>query len=224
MTRCPRCGAHVSPRGLTQPLCPGCLIASVLEAGDEGDTGPPDDVSPDIPYHIVTLIERHGDGATYLARPPDAPTHVALRIVGPRDDVPAILDRVRRWKSALTQVRDPHVARLLDAGAAADRCVYVAAEFVGGPSLAVSACREQLTAADRQAVVSQLAASIAALHARGLTHLKVDASRVKISAHDGIHATLIGLCTGLIVDGLPADPQQDLDALASLARGLEVGA
>jgi serine/threonine protein kinase len=214
----------VSPRGLTQPLCPGCLIASVLEPGEEVDAGAVDDVSPDIPYHIVTLIERHADGATYLARPPDASTHVALRIVGPRDDVPAILDRVRTWKSPLIQVRDPHVARMLDAGPAADRCVYVAAEFIGGPSLSVSACREQLTAADRQAVVSQLAAAIAALHARGLAHLKLDASRVKISAHDGVHATMIGLGTGLIVDGLPPDPQQDLDALASLARGLGVGA
>jgi serine/threonine protein kinase len=222
MTRCPRCGAHVSPRGLTQPLCPGCLISSVLEADDEEESGAQDEVSPDIPYQIVTVIEGHADGATYLARPPGAPTHVALRIVGPRDDVPAILDRVRTWKTALCQVRDPHIARLLDAGAAADRCVFVAAEFIGGPSLAVPACREQLDASDRQAVVRQLAAAIAALHARGLTHLKLDASRVKISAHDGIHATLIGLGVGLIVDGLAADPQHDLDALASLARELGV--
>jgi eukaryotic-like serine/threonine-protein kinase len=203
-------------------MCPGCLIASVLDADDEADAGADDDVSANIPYQIVTLIERHADGATYLARPPDAPTHVALRIVGPRDDVPAILDRVRTWKTALSQVRDPHIARLLDAGAAADRCVYVAAEFIGGPSLAVPACREQLDAADRQAIVTQLAAAFATLHARGLTHLKLDASRVKISAHDGIHATLIGLGTGLIVDGLPANPQHDVDALASLARALGV--
>jgi hypothetical protein len=212
----------VSPRGALQPLCPGCLITSVLDADAGEDAGDADDHPPDIPYQIVTLIERHADGATYLARPPDASTLVALRIVGPRDDGPAILNRVRTWKPALTQVRNPHVARMLDVGSADDRCVYVAAEFIGGPSLAVPACREQLSAADRRAVVSQLATALAALHACGVTHLRLDASRVKISTHDGIHATMIGLGTGLIVDGLPASPQQDLDALASLAHGLGV--
>ena len=64
MTRCPRCGASEPPPGLPAPLCPGCLIASVLEGGDEGDTGEQDDSWFDIPYQIVTLIARHTDGAT----------------------------------------------------------------------------------------------------------------------------------------------------------------
>src|SRR3954447_8514777 len=222
MTRCPRCGAQVSLRPLTSPLCPGCLLASVLDADEDGDAGAQDDVVSEIPYQIVTLIERHADGATYLAHPRGASAHVALRIIGPRDDVPAVLGRARRWKTSLTEVRDPHIARLLDAGPAADDCVYVAAEFIGGPSLAVPACQAQLTAADRQAVVAQIAAAVTALHERGLTHLQLDTSHVKVRVHDGIHATIIGLGTALIVDGRAANPQQDLDALASLARTLGV--
>jgi len=222
MTRCSRCGAQASPRGLTQPLCPGCLIASVLESDDDGDAEGQDEVFSDIPYQIVTLIERHADGATYLAHPAGASAHVALRIIGPRHDVPAILNRARVWETALAQVRNPHIARLLDAGPAADHSVYLAAEFIGGPSLALSSCREQLTTADRQAVVAQLAAAIAVLHERGLTHLKLDTSHVKIRVDDGVHATMIGLGTALIVDGLAPNPKQDLDALASLACVLGV--
>jgi serine/threonine protein kinase len=119
-------------------------------------------------------------------------------------------------------VRNPHIARLLDAGPAADHSVYLAAEFIGGPSLALPSCREQLTTADRQAVVAQLAAAIAVLHERGLTHLKLDTSHVKIRVDDGVHATMIGLGTALIVDGLAPNPKQDLDALASLACVLGV--
>ena len=222
MTRCPRCGASESQRGQPQPLCPGCLIASVLQGEDEGDAGEQDDTWFDIPYQIVTLIARHADGATYLATPTGAANHVALRIIGPLDDVPAILDRARTWKAELAQVRDPHIARLIDAGPAADGCVYLAAEFIGGPTLALSACRERLTAADRQAVVAQLGGAIAGLHARGLAHLTLDASRVKIGERDGIHATLIGLGEGLIVNGLQPDPAQDRHALASLAFELGV--
>lgn len=222
MTRCPHCGAPASTRALTQPLCPGCLIASVLAGGVDADDDAPDEGSIGIPYHIITLIAGRAGRATYLAQTPGASTLVALKIIGPRDDTTAILDRARSWKPALTEVRDPHIARLLDAGPAGDRCVFVAAEFVGGPSLAVPACREQLTAADRRTVVAQLSTAIATLRDRGLPHLGLDASRVKISARDHVHATMIGVGVGLIVDGLAADPQRDLDALASLAHALGV--
>jgi serine/threonine protein kinase len=222
MTRCPRCGAPAPPRGQPQSLCPGCLIASLFQREDEADAGEQDDTWFDIPYQIVTLIARHADGATYLATPIGAANHVALRIIGPLDDVPAVLNRARTWKPELAQVRDPHIARLLDAGPAADGCIYVAAEFIGGPTLALPACRERLTAADRHAVVAQLGAAIAALHVRGLTHLTLAASRVKIGERDGIHATLIGLGEGLIIEGLQPDPAQDRRALASLARELGV--
>jgi len=70
--------------------------------------------------------------------------------------------------------------------------------------------------------VAQLAEVIAKLHERGLAHLKLDASRVKIRVHDGVHATMIGLGTALIVDGLAANPQHDLDSMAALARALGV--
>jgi serine/threonine protein kinase len=194
----------------------------VLESDDDGDAEGQDEVFSDIPYQIVTLIERHADGATYLAHRAGASAHVALRIIGPRHDGPAILNRARVWETALARVRNPHIARLLDAGPAADHSVYLAAEFIGGPSLALSSCREQLTTADRQAVVAQLAAAIAVLHERGLTHLKLDTSHVKIRVDDGVHATMIGLGTALIVDGLAPNPKQDLDALASLACVLGV--
>ena len=107
MTRCSRCGAQASPRGLTQLLCPGCLIASVLESDGDGDAGSQDEDFSEIPYQIVTLIDRHADSATYLARLAGASAHVALRIIGPRPDVPAILGRARAWETALAQVRDP---------------------------------------------------------------------------------------------------------------------
>jgi serine/threonine-protein kinase len=222
--RCPRCGAYLPVRGLTHALCPGCLMASALEDHDVSETLEPEDYSFGIPYQIVTLMARDAQGVTYLARPAGAAGHVALKILGPRDDAGAILDRARVWTTRLAQVRHPHIARLLDAGPAAEACVYIAAEYIAGPALAVPACRERLTRADRVAVLAQLADALETLGALGIAHLRLDASHVKIAARDGVHATLIGLGTGLIVDGLLPQPERDIEALAVIARDLEGGA
>ncbi len=197
-------------------------MASALE--EHSDAAETEDSSFGIPYQIVTLMARDAQGVTYLARPVGATSHVALKIVGPRDDADAILDRARTWKTALAHVRHPHIARLLDAGAAAEACVYIAAEYIAGPALALPACRDRLTRADRLAVVAQLADALETLRARDLAHMRLDRSRVKISAQDGVHATMIGLGTGLIVDGLRPQPERDIEALAELARELGVDA
>lgn len=222
MLRCPRCGAPAAPPGRTGSLCPGCLLASLLGGGDDEGPLDADEAWLDIPYDIVTVMARDDDSATYLARPLGIADHVVLTILGPREDAPAIAGRARAWQPRLSQLRNPHIARLLDAGPAADGCVYLAADYIAGPTLAAPACREALTAAARRAVVDQLTFALDALHARGLAHLKLDASRVKISDRDGVHAALIGVGTGLIVDGLACEPARDLDALHSLARQLGV--
>jgi len=222
--RCPRCGAFLPVRGLKHALCPGCLMASALEEHDDSDAADTEDSSFGIPYQIVTLMARDAQGVTYLARPAGAASHVALKIVGPSDDSGAILDRARSWKDALTQVRHPHIARLLDAGAAAEACVYIAAEYIAGPALALPACRNRLTRADRRDVLAQLADALEMLRARGLPHMKLDASHVKIATQGGVHATMIGLGTALIVDGLRPQPERDVEALAGIARELGVGA
>jgi serine/threonine-protein kinase len=199
-------------------------MASALEEQEVSEALAPEDYSFGIPYQIVTLMARDAQGVTYLARPVGAAGHVALKIVGPRDDASATLDRARFWTTRLAQVRHPHVARLLEAGPAAEACVYIAAEYIAGPALALPACRERLTRADRVAVLAQLAGALETLGAAGLAHLKLDASHVKIAAKEGVHATLVGLGTGLIVDGLSPQPQRDVEALAALARDLGVDA
>ena len=47
---------------------------------------------------------------------------------------------------------------------------------------------------------------------------------MKITDRDGVHATYIGLGSGLIVDGLGCEPALDREALQSVARQLGVGA
>ena len=98
----------------------------------------------------------------------------------------------------------------------------LAAEYVAGPALAVPTCLERMPRAGRLAVLAQLASVLETLRARGVAHMKLDASRVKIAAQNGVHATMIGLGMGMIVDGLCPEPEQDVEALAALARALRV--
>ena len=199
-------------------------MSSLLVGADVDAALEADEAWLEIPYDIVTVIARDDEGAAYLARPVGTADHVVLKIIGPREDAAAIVSRARLWQPQLSQLHDSHVARLLDAGPAADGCVYIAADYIAGPTLASVSCRASLTQDDRRAVVDQLAGALAGLHARGIAHLKLDASRVKITDRDGVHATLIGLGTGLIVDGLGCEPAVDREALQSLARQLGVGA
>jgi eukaryotic-like serine/threonine-protein kinase len=199
-------------------------MASALAGPDAIEAAEPSDPAFGAPYQIVTLMARDAQGVTYLATPFGASSHVALKIVGPRDDAGAVLDRVREWKAELIQVRHPHIARLLDAGPAADSCIYVAAEYIPGPSLALPACHDGLAPAGRRAAIHQLASALETLRARGLAHMKLDAAHVKIAIGNGVHATLLGLGMSLIVDGVRPEPERDALALAALAGELGVDA
>jgi hypothetical protein len=68
----------------------------------------------------------------------------------------------------------------------------------------------------------QLIGAIGAAHAAGVVHLKLDASKVKISTANGPHATILGLGSSLIVDGAEARPEPDLLALLRLVRDLGI--
>jgi eukaryotic-like serine/threonine-protein kinase len=187
--------------------------------------GAPDQAAWDgddsLPYDIVTILAQDADAVTYLARDFVSAAHLALKILSARD-VAAILSRINIWTPRLGALRHPGVSRLVDAGhAGADR-VYLATEYVAGSSLDYLFRHRTLTPAERSAIARQLADALAAIHAQGLAHMRLDASRIKIATGGGVRATILGVASGLIVDGLAPQPQLDLAALAAVCRELGV--
>ena len=174
-----------------------------------------------LPYDIVTILAQDADAVTYLACDFVSAAHLALKILT-APDVAAMLSRIHTWKRRLEALRHPGISRLADAGPAGADRVYLATEYVAGSSLEYLLRHRTLTPADRTSIACQLAEALAAIHAQGLAHMRLDTTRIKVATGGGVRATILGVASGVIVGGLPPQPEVDLAALAAVCRELGV--
>ncbi len=170
-SRCPRCGTLRTTRATSLDLCPACLLTTALSMDDEP-----------CPYQVMAPMSEDSDGVTYLAQ---ALTgwrgYVALKVYGLRDDTQAVLSRYRLWKPALARVLHPSAGKLLDVGLTAEGLLYVASEYVAGWPLTALGTRVSVGIGDRATMARQLIGAIAAAHAAGVVHMKLDTSKVSVS-------------------------------------------
>jgi serine/threonine protein kinase len=175
------------------------------------------------PYQVMAPMGEDSQGVTYLAHAlSGAPGYVALKVYGPRDDAETVLSRYQRWKPALARVQHPNIGKLLDVGLTAEGRLYVASEYVAGWPLTALSSRAPVGIDERNEIARQLSGAIDAAHAAGVVHLKLDASKVKISTANGPHATILGLGSSVIVDGAHGHPDVDRLALARIVCELGI--
>ena len=186
-------------------LCAACLLASAI-ATPAGDPR----------YETLSVIAADTGASVYLAQS-NTPGYVALKVLARCDDPDAVIARFEHWKAALVSLRDPHVAPIVDAGVTDQGAVYVASRYVGGSPLAAVAARRTLGPADRARLGRQLADAVAAIHAAGLVHLKLDAAKVKVTLAGGVHLTVLGVGSALVIDDMHGLPEADRAAVARLA-------
>lgn len=219
-SRCPRCGNTISLGAAPQGLCPACLLIAALEPApdvDEFDLGGP------FPYHIITLLGGDPGGITYLAQTRSgAPRYVALKVVGSCHDPAVVVSRFARLKNALIELRDPGVAPIVEAGRIGTDSVFVASDYIAGSSLRSLLDRGALDAQQRADLARQLDRAVRAIHDRDLAHMKLDASRVRITGGAGLRAVILGVGSALILEGASPDPDVDRRALARIAADLGV--
>jgi eukaryotic-like serine/threonine-protein kinase len=215
--RCPRCGSTI-PRLAEHGLCPGCLLDAAL-ADDPGDL----EIDRPFPYRIITLLGGDDAAVTYLAQTMGgAPRQVALKIVRPCADPAAIVSRFARWKPVLADFRHPGVAALLDVGRLGPDSIFIATEYVAGSSLEPLLHDPEFDRTERAEVVRQIGAALSAAHERGLAHMRLELSRIKIAAAPGMRAIVLGFGSALVLEDRSVDPQADRDALQRIARELGV--
>jgi serine/threonine protein kinase len=175
------------------------------------------------PYEVLAPIGEGASGVTYLAQAlTGLGGYVALKILGPRDDVDAVLSRYLQWKTRLTRTIHPSVGKLRDVGLTAEGLLYVASEYVAGWPLTALGSHASMGKDERSEIAGQLTAAVDAIHAAGAVHLKLDASRIKISTANGPRATILGLGSSLIIEGAAAHPEIDRLALAAIILQLRV--
>jgi hypothetical protein len=211
-SRCPRCGMVRPARATSLDLCPACLLMTALSMDDEP-----------CPYQVMAPMSDDSHGVTYLAQAlTGARRYVALKIHAPRADTEAVCGRYQHWKPVLARVQHPSIGKLTDVGLTAEGLLYVASEYVAGWPLTALSSHTSVGIGERARMALQLIGAIGAAHAAGVVHLRLDTSKVKISTANGAHATILGLGSSLIVDGVEARPEPDLIALLHLVRALGI--
>lgn len=93
------------------------------------------------PYRIVRELGRGGMGIVFEAERDDGAfaKRVALKVPTRAAYSPEFMYRFRDERQILARLEHPHIARLLDGGAAEDGVPYFAMEFVEGvPSISMS--------------------------------------------------------------------------------------
>jgi len=206
-------------RATSTQLCPACLLDTALDPDAQDDAGTDSDDAP--PYDIETILGRDAEAVTYLARGFLSREPVALKIID-MPDVAEFVSRVHAWKTRVAGVRHPAVSRMIDAGISGQRRVYLATEYIAGPSLDYLLSHRPPHEADRREIARQLAGALEAIHAKGLAHMRLDARHVRVAAGATVRATILGLGTSLIVSGWPPQPALDIAALTGLCRELNV--
>jgi hypothetical protein len=164
-------------------------------------------------YRLVDLLTESAGGRFWRAHDPVLERHVAIHVIrGDDDRAPALMDAARRSAT----VPDQRVLRVLDAECTDDEC-YVVNEWGWGTSLdIVVAGGATLTPRRASWLVAEVADSVAAAHAVGVAHGRLNPENVLVDRTGNVR--IIGLCVDAALHGTDAaaSPSADLTDLAGL--------
>ncbi len=150
-------------------------------------------------YQVREVLGTGGFATVYRAHDPVLDREVALKVLHPhlgRDG--GTRQRFVREGRSLARIRQPNVVHIYDAGEAETpdeygmSLAYLAMELVEGRSLAeIIQQRGRLPLDETVEVVRQVAAGLAAVHARNLIHRDVKPANIMVE--DGGHVVLLDL-------------------------------
>ncbi|MCB1185109.1 serine/threonine protein kinase, partial [bacterium] len=158
---------------------------------DEGDGAPQPAATADVPeaigpYRLRERIGSGGMGDVYLAEQ-TAPLQrtVALKIIKPGMDSREIIRRFERERQALAAMDHPHIAKVFDAGMAANGRPYFVMEYVAGEPITAWCDRRRLGNAARLELFRQVCAGVQHAHQKGIIHRDLKPSNVLVTEVDG---------------------------------------
>ncbi|GLY99330.1 hypothetical protein Acsp02_65830 [Actinoplanes sp. NBRC 103695] len=135
---------------------------------------------------------------------------VAVKVLSPDTaNRPELLDRIRGEARATMRLRFRHVGEVYDFGETEAGLPFVVTELVDGRSLAALLGEGALPYRTAVTVGAQVAAALAAAHARGIVHRKVKPGNVMVAA-DRVKVVDFGISAA---DGDPATDVRDFGLL-----------
>lgn len=134
-------------------------------------------------YVITERIGSGGMGSVYLARRDrgDFDHLAAVKIIRPGLLSERLVDRFRRERQILAQLRHPNIAQLFDGGSTEDGSPYIIMEYVEGRPLLAWAEETQATREQRIDMLLQACAAVSFAHANLIVHRDITPSNVMVT-------------------------------------------
>jgi serine/threonine protein kinase len=179
-------------------------------------------------HRIERLVGRGGMGVVYAAVDVALDRPVALKLIAPELAAdPGFRRRFIAESRIAASLDHPNVVPIFRAGEEAG-VLFLAMRFVAGDDLRTIVERDGPLEPDRAAsLVAQVAAALAAAHARGLVHRDVKPANVLVTADDHCYLTDFGLVKDLAATAGPTNTGEVLGTLDYVAperiQGGEIG-
>lgn len=138
-------------------------------------------------YAISERIGAGGMGSVYLAKRDrgDFEHLAAIKIIRPGLLSQRLVDRFRRERQILAQLRHPNIAQLFDGGETEDGSPYIIMEYVEGRALLAWVDATNAKRNDRIDKLLQACAAVSFAHANLIVHRDITPSNVMVTA-DGV--------------------------------------
>jgi len=135
-------------------------------------------------YKIVRKLGQGGMGVVYLAEHQMLGGQVALKFLAPElSRNPQFVKRFRNEARAAYQLRHPNIVEVADLDQDEDGSLFIAMEFVNGPSLRLlmREAKSPLPADRALGIARGVASGLAAAHARGSVHRDIKPENILLS-------------------------------------------
>ena len=171
------------------------------------------------PYRLLREIGQGGMATVWLAERADGllTRRVALKLPHVSWGRGSFAERMARERAILASLTHPNIARLYDAGLAADGRPYLALEFVDGQPIDGYANARSLSVRQRIELIVQVARAVAYAHGQLVVHRDLKPSNILVDAEGQAHLLDFGVAK-LIDPG--ADATEPSDATVAGGRAL----
>jgi WD40 repeat protein/serine/threonine protein kinase/TPR repeat protein len=147
------------------------------------------------PYRLERELGAGGMASVWLAERTDGLLRrkVALKLPHLSSALEGLAERMARERDILAALEHPNIARLYDAGVAADGRPYLALEYVEGEPIDRYCERCGLDIVARLGFVLQVARAVTYAHTRLIVHRDLKPSNIQVDPQGGVHLLDFGI-------------------------------